>query len=103
MRLNKQLTEQRFFGFQSDRGTGSQTFRALDLPLSLVTQRLTSRVRSTRQYLYECVEPSSSAIAQANPAGIAVNHVNLTDSPDWNGQMPSLGIDRASRTGWIAG
>ncbi len=101
MRLNKQNTDQRIFGTQSDRGTGAQMFGAVYLSDHL-TVRLMSWARILRAK-FERGASTLSVIARANPVGTAGNQANHLNSPDLVGPQPSLGCDRASRVGWIAG
>ena len=103
MRLNIQNTAQRFFGFQSDRGTGAQKFRGMSLPESLFAVRLMSKVRPAHLGQTGWAQATRAAILRGITTGNSGNPVNQMRSPEAVVQLPGTGSDRAGRVGWIAG
>ena len=100
MRLES-ITTERNFGQSTDRSTGAQEFRVLDLRLSLAAERLSKLFWLLAEY--PCAMPTGR-IARASLQGIAGQMtVHQPVNVDAVGDVPSLGTDRARSFGLIRG
>ena len=103
MRMDIQNTDQPVFGFQPEFGTGAQKILAILLSLSVYLERLWFETRHSVARYFAGWAMSSGFVRTITALVTAGHTANVMNSPDASGKTPSLGVDRVSRVGCIAG